>query len=68
MRNMGASPADAWDVNSAITCIMRVAAMELWIMRNQVQQRLESEWGISELDNRDEVKAAEPRAANKTNR
>jgi len=69
MRNMGASPADARDVNSAIASIMRAGAMESWNTRNQVQQRLESERGcrgISALDKRDKVKAAEHRAANKT--
>ena len=66
MRNMGASPADARDVNSAIASIMRAGAMELWNTRNQVQQRLQSERGISALDKRDKVKAAEHRAANIT--
>jgi hypothetical protein len=59
MRNMGASPADTRDVNSAIASIMRAGAMELWNMLNQVQQRLEIERGISALDKRDKVKAAE---------
>ena len=63
---MGASPADARDVNSAIASIMRAGAMELWNMRNQVQQQLEIERGISALDKRDKVKAAEHRKANKT--
>jgi len=35
-------------------------------MRNQVQQQLEIERGISALDKRDKVKAAEHRTANKT--
>ena len=64
MRNMGASPADARDVNSAIASI--AGAMELWNTRNQVQQRLESERGISALYKRDEVKAADHRAAIRT--
>jgi len=66
MRNMGASPADARDVNSAMASIMRAGAMELWNMRNQVQQRLGSERDISALDKRDKVKAAEHRTANTT--
>jgi hypothetical protein len=66
MRNMGATPADAQDVNSAIASIMRAGAMELWNVRNQVQQRLEIERCISALDKRDKVKAAEHRTANKT--
>jgi len=64
MRNMGASPADARDANSAIASIMRAGAMELWNMHNQVQQQLEIERGISALDKRDKVKAAEHRTAN----
>ena len=40
--------------------------MELWNMRNQVQQRLEIERGISALDKHDKVKVAEHRTANKT--
>ena len=39
----------ARDVNSAIASIMRAGAMELWNMRNQVQQQLEIERGISAL-------------------
>jgi len=66
MRNMGALPADARDVNSAIASIMRAGAVELWNMRDQVQQRLESERGISALDKRGKVKAAEHRRANST--
>jgi len=52
MRNMGALPADARGVNSAIASIMRAGAMEVWNTRNQVQQRFESERGISALDKR----------------
>ena len=66
MRNIGASPTDARDVNSAIASMMRGEAMELWNMHSQVQLRVTIKRGISALDYRDKVKAAEHRMANKT--